>query len=674
MGGSLVRVSSVTVRKRIFIALVIGLVIYIVLGARLGYVQLVNGHWLMDKAEELWSRDVPFEAKRGQILDRHGEVLAYNISAPTVMVIPAQIKEPQQTAQRLANILDMSEEKVYQLITQRELIVKLNPEGRKISNEKAADIQKLGLDGVFIAEDSKRYYPHGEFLSHVLGFAGIDNQGIVGSELIYDDILKGQAGRVAFFSDAKGELMPNQPEVFEPAKDGNNLLLTIDAGIQKIMEREVDNAVAKYDPDHVIGIAMNPNTGEILAMTSRPDYDPGRFQEYPAEVYNRNLPVFSMYEPGSTFKIITLAAALEEGKVDLHDEHFHDPGYVKVGGARLRCWKKGGHGHQSFLEVVENSCNPGFVELGQRLGTESLFDYIHQFGFGEKTGIDMQGEQAGIIFAPERRGPVETATTAFGQGVAVTPIQQVAAVSAAINGGYLYQPYIAKEWHDSESDLVLGRVTPQLKRQVVSNETSKQVREALESVVALGTGRNAYVEGYRVGGKTGTAQKVAPGGGYLENNHIVSFIGFAPADDPQIVVYVGVDNPKGTVQFGGVVAAPIVGKIIDDSLRYMGVEKRESPLEKEYRWGDEIQVEVPNLIGMTKQDIQRSYLSFPLETAGDGDVIVKQAPEPGVKVKEGSPVRVLLGERSGADNDGENDHEDDIINDNIDEEHNDHNH
>lgn len=639
------RVSNVTMRRRIVIVLVIGLFLYLALGFRLGYVQLIRGYWLMDKAEELWSRDVPFEAKRGEILDRNGEVLAYNITAPSVMVIPAQVKDAQQTAQKLANILDMQAEKAYELVTKRELIVRINPEGRKITNEKAQEVQQLGLEGIFIAEDSRRYYPHGEFLSHVLGFAGIDNQGIVGSEFIYDDILRGDSGKVSFYSDAKGRLMPNQPEVFTPSKDGNDLYLTIDSGVQKILEREVDQTVAQYDPDHVIGIAMDPNTGEILAMTSRPDYDPTRYQEYAPEVYNRNLPVFSMYEPGSTFKIITLAAALQEQEVDLEHDHFFDKGYTKVGGHRLKCWKSGGHGAQSFMEVVQNSCNPGFVELGQRLGSDRLFDYVEKFGFGQKTDIDMQGEQAGILFTPENRGPVQTATTAFGQGVAVTPIQQVAAVAAAVNGGYLYQPYLAKEWHDVETDLVLGRTTPTLKRQVISNEVSQQVREALEIVVARGTGRNAYVEGYRVGGKTGTAQKIAPGGGYLEDNHIVSFLGFAPADDPQIVVYVGVDNPKGTIQFGGVVAAPIVGRIINDSLRYMGTAKRESLLEKEYRWGDEVEYEVPNLIGLTPRKIGLSYYQLPLDAAGQGEIVIKQSPPPGEKVKEGSRIRILLGNK-----------------------------
>lgn len=638
------RVSGVTVRRRLTIALVIGIFLYALLGSRLGYVQLVKGSWLADKADNLWSRDIPFEAKRGKILDRNGEILAYNISAPSVIVFPAQVKDAEETAEKLAQILGASKEKIYKDITKRVMNVWLKPEGQKISNEKAKEIQELGLSGVMIAEDSKRHYPNGEFLSHVLGFAGIDNQGIVGSELIYDEILKGREGYVSFYADAKGELMPNQHEVYLPPKDGNDLALTIDAGVQKIIEREVNNAVALYNPDHVIAIAMNPNTGEILGMASRPDYDPGNFQAYPAEVYNRNLPVFSIYEPGSTFKIITLAAALQEGKVDLKNETFHDPGHVNVAGTHLHCWKRGGHGHQTFLEVVENSCNPGFVEMGSRLGTEKLFQYIEDFGFGQKTGIDMQGEQAGIIFKPEQRGPIEAATTAFGQGVAVTPIQQVAAVSAAINGGYLYQPYIAKEWYDSETGAVIDSNAPVMKKQVISNETSKMVREALESVVAQGTGRNAYVEGYRVGGKTGTAQKAAPGGGYLENNYIVSFIGFAPADDPQIVVYVGVDNPKNTIQFGGTVAAPIVGKIIGDSLRYMGVEKRVSPLEKEYRWGDPIEVEVPSIVGMTAQQIQQHYFPLQIDVSGSGKYVLRQSPVPGTKVKEGAVVRVYMGE------------------------------
>lgn len=643
------RVSNVTVRKRLVFVLLAGFLIFAVIEVRLGYVQFVLGGQLTSLAKDLWSRNIPFEPKRGEIVDRNGEKLSTNVSAPSVFIIPRQVENPAETAQKLASVLNMPTEKAYQYVTKKEMIVRVHPEGRKISDEKAQEIRSLNLKGVYIAEDSKRYYPFNSLLAHVLGFTGIDNQGLSGLELYYDRQLKGQKGYVKFYSDAKGKRMPNEVEEYMPPVDGLNLKLTIDAKIQSIIERELDIAESKYNPDGIIAIAMNPNNGEILGMASRPTFDPTKYQHVDPKVYNRNLPIWSTYEPGSTFKIITLAAALEEKKVDLYREHFYDPGYVKVAGATLRCWKKGGHGDQTFLEVVQNSCNPGFVELGQRLGTSTLFEYIKKFGFGEKTGIDLAGEGSGILFQESQVGPVELATTAFGQGVSVTPIQQVAAVSAAINGGVLYTPNIAKEWIDPDTGDVVSRKTPEAKRRVISEETSKQIRAALESVVAKGTGRGAFVEGYRVGGKTGTAQKAAPGGGYLTNNHIVSFIGFAPADNPQIVVYVAVDNPKGTVQFGGVVAAPIVGTIIKDSLRQLGVKPRTKQMEKKETWLDEKFVTVPDVLGLSKQELAEQLVNLKLDVNGDGKVVVQQSPKAGVKVKEGSTVRILLGDEAAAD-------------------------
>lgn len=639
------RVSNVTVRKRLVIVLIVGFLIFAVIDARLGYVQFILGGNLTSLAKDLWSRNIPFEPKRGEIVDRNGEKLAANISAPSVFVVPRQVENPSETAQKLSAVLNMPVEKAYQYVTQNEMIVRLHPEGRKISEEKADEISRLNLKGVYIAEDSKRFYPFGSYLSHVLGFTGIDNQGLNGLELSYDEQLRGEKGYVKFYSDAKGKRMPNDVEEYKPPKDGLNLKLTIDSRIQTIMERELDIAETKYNPDGIMAIAMNPNNGEILGMASRPTFDPAKYQQVDPKIYNRNLPIWSTYEPGSTFKIITLAAALEEKKVDLAKDHFHDPGYVKVARATLRCWKKGGHGGQSFLEVVENSCNPGFVELGQRLGKSTLFDYIKKFGFGEKTGIDLSGEGSGILFREDRVGPVELATTAFGQGVSVTPIQQVAAVSAAVNGGILYTPYIAKEWIDPETKKVVAKNTPKAKRRVISEQTSKQIRYALESVVANGTGKGAFVEGYRVGGKTGTAQKAAPGGGYLANNHIVSFIGFAPADDPQIVVYVAVDNPKGTVQFGGLVAAPIVGSIMKDSLRELGVKQRKNQIEKTaYNWSDPKYVEVPNMVGLKKKELLEQMTNLQLDASGNGNTVVEQSPKAGVKVKEGSTIRIFFGE------------------------------
>ncbi len=641
------RVSNVTVRKRLLLVLFIGCLLFLIIDVRLGYVQFFVGNKLTALAKDSWSRDIPFEPERGKILDRNDVVLATNQSAPTVLVVPRQIENPAEAAEKLAAVLNMSKEKAYKKITVNESKVYINPEGRKISHEKANEVRALGIKGVYIAEDSKRHYPFGSYLSHVLGFAGIDNQGLTGLEKNYDEELKGEKGSVQFYSDAKGRRMPDIADDYTPPEDGLDLRLTIDSRIQTIIESKLDIAEAQYNPDGIIAIAMNPKNGEILAMSSRPDFDPANFRNVPQEIYNRNLPVWSTYEPGSTFKIITLAASLEEGKVNLDNDHFNDPGFAKVGGATLKCWKRGGHGHQTFLEVVQNSCNPGFVELGQRLGKDTLFNYIRDFGFGQKTGIDLQGEGTGILFKPENVGPVELATTSFGQGVAVTPIQQVTAVAAAVNGGTLYKPYVAKEWIDPVTGKVVKSNTPEAKRNVISEETSKQVRYALESVVAKGSGGGAYVDGYRVGGKTGTAQKSKKGGGYLQNNHIVSFIGFAPADDPQIVVYIAVDNPKGTVQFGGVVAAPIVGNIMRESLPILGIEKRDNQIEKEIRlWTDKKYLEVPNLIGLTKKELQQQLMNIKLDISGEGNVVVDQAPNAGERVQEGTTFRIHLGEAS----------------------------
>ncbi|MGG3574409.1 stage V sporulation protein D [Bacillus gobiensis] len=635
------RVSNVTVRKRLFMILLFGFVAFLIIDARLGFVQFLMGEELTNKAKDSWSRNLPFEPERGEILDRNGVKLATNQSAPSILVVPRQIEDPVEASKKLAAVLNMSEEKAYKHLTKKISIERISPEGRKISHEKATKVRDLGLKGVYIAEDSIRHYPFGSYLSHVLGFAGIDNQGLLGLEAFYDDDLKGTKGSVQFYSDAKGKRMPGEADDFTPPEDGLDLKLTIDSKVQTIVERELDNAEAKYNPDGIVAVAMNPKNGEILAMASRPDFDPANYKTVDPKIYNRNLPVWSTYEPGSTFKIITLAAALEENKVNLGKDHFYDRGYTEVDGARLRCWKKGGHGHQSFLEVVQNSCNPGFVELGTRLGKNELFKYINGFGFGKKTGIDLQGEGRGILFPLDRVGPVEQATTAFGQGVSVTPIQQVAAVSAAINGGTLYTPYIAKEWVDPVTKKTVKKQAPMAKKQVISEETSKEIRFALESVVAQGTGRNAFVEGYRVGGKTGTAQKVKDGK-YLKNNHIVSFIGFAPADDPAVVVYVAVDNPKGTVQFGGTVAAPIVGNIMRDSLPQLGVKQRKNQIEKEYKWLDTKLVEVPNVIGLSLEELEQLMVNLQVDVSGSGNKVVQQSPKPGTKVKEGSTIRLFL--------------------------------
>lgn len=635
------RISQVTVRRRLLLTLLAVGIGFMALIARLAYVQLVKGGKLAEQAEESWRRQIPFEAKRGTITDRTGIKLAYNVSSPTVYAVPAQVKDKEGTAAKLAPLIGMDRDKVLEMLKKKASNVNLRPGGRKITLELAQQIRDLALPGIYVAEDNKRFYPFGTMAAQVLGITGYDS-GLTGVEKQYNQLLSGTRGNISFLTDAAGRQMPNSSEAYQPPRDGLTLQLTLDQKIQSIVERELDQAMLKYQAKDVIAIAMDPKTGEILAMGSRPTFQPDRYQEAAPEVYNRNLPIWMTYEPGSTFKIITLSAAIQEGKVNLKNESFYDPGYVEVGGARLRCWKKGGHGSQSFLEVVENSCNPGFVALGQRLGKEKLFEYIKNFGFGKRTGIDIGGEENGILFKLANVGPVELATTAFGQGVSVTPIQQITAVAAAVNGGKLFKPHVAKAWVNPDTGETLQEIEPELVRQVISPDTSKQVREALESVVAQGTGGNAFLDGYRVGGKTGTAQKVI-NGVYSASEHIVSFIGFAPADDPQLIVYVAVDNPQG-IQFGGVVAAPIVRNIMADALPYLGVEPRKDQIGKEYKLGELPMVNVPNLVGKSVTDLYEDMnMNFQLSASGKGDTVLRQAPEAGQRVQKGSVIRIYLG-------------------------------
>jgi stage V sporulation protein D (sporulation-specific penicillin-binding protein) len=628
-------------RRRLWFTLVAGAVIFTALVVRLAYVQLWIGPDLTVQAEDSWRREIPYADKRGEIWDRNGVRLTYNVTSPSIMAIPAQIDNKPETAAKLAQVLQMSSDNVLAMLQKKNaMLVDIKPGGRKLSEEKARLVRELNLAGIVVTEDNKRFYPFGQLASHILGFTGGYNQGLNGVEAKYDQELKGVKGSVSFLSDASGRRMPGSSDAFSKPKDGLNLQLTIDSYLQAVLERELDNTMVTTQAKQALAIMMDPMTGEILAMGSRPAYEPENFREYPADVYNRNLPVWMTYEPGSTFKIITLAAALEEKKIKF-TEPFFDTGSIEVAGAKLRCWKRGGHGSETMLEVVENSCNPGFVVMGQRLGKETLFDYINRFGFGKKTGIDINGEGNSILFKLKNVGPVELATTAFGQGVSVTPIQQITAVSAAINGGKLLVPHVTKAWYNPDTGEQVKQVEPEVRGQVISADTSRQVRETLESVVAKGTGKNAFLDGYRVGGKTGTAQKVV-NGRYSASEHIVSFVGFAPANDPKVVIYAAVDNPQG-LQFGGLIAAPLVKNMMRDTLPYLGVKPSKDQLSREYVYGDVKTVEVPNLVGATIRDIYEDLGSdFRLAKSGSGTVIVSQLPKPGTRVDEGSTIRVFL--------------------------------
>jgi len=630
------------VHIRIKVLMLIIFVFFILIIGKVFYIQVFSYNKLYNYANSLWSRNLPIEANRGKIYDRNGIVLADNITTTSLVLIPNQIIDKEKTASLIAPILKITYEEMYEHVAKKTSIERVHPEGRRLSYEIADQINELDLPGVYLLKESKRYYPKGTMLAHTLGFVGIDNQGLSGLELMYNDYLTGSYGAIKYYSDAKGNRL-NLSEIYEQPQDGMNIYLTIDYNIQIALERELNNAVLEYNPDQALGIAMNPKTGEILAIASRPTFEPSEYENYTTEIINRNLPIWMTYEPGSTFKIITLATALEEKIVDLDKEHFFDGGAVTVEGATIHCWKRGGHGEQTFLQVVENSCNTGFVNLGLRIGKETLFNYIDKFGFGTKTGVDLNGESNGILFNPEKIGDLELATTAFGQGVSVTPIQQVTAVSAAINGGILYTPYIVKSINEPETNSVIVKNDPEIVRKVISDDTSTKVRYALESVVANGTGRSAYISKHRVGGKTGTAQKVKDGK-YMVGNYITSFIGFLPADDPEVVVYIAIDNAKGVTQYGGTVAAPIARNVMLSIIDALELEEKEDGMLKQYKYGDKKYATVNNVVGLTSKEAVNSLKSFKVEFSGTGNIVKYQSPAAGSIIYEGETIRLMLSE------------------------------
>lgn len=630
------------IHKRIKIVLVVVLILFLLITLRVFWIQVIEYKELKNLAENLWSRNLPVGADRGLILDRNGKIIASNETTVGLVFIPNQIVNKEETAKSISEILNVSYEEIYRHISKKTSIERVHPEGRKLSYEIADKIDALGYDGVYLVKESKRYYPYASVLSHVIGYVGIDNQGLSGIELLYDKELTGEDGSIKYFSDGKGKKL-ELSEIYESPQNGMNITLTVDLDLQLTLENELDNAMSKYEAEGALGIVMNPKTGEIYAMSSRPNFSPSDYQSYDIETINRNLAIWSNFEPGSTFKIVTLTSAINEGVVNIFEDTYYDSGSITVAGTALHCWKTKGHGQQTFLQVVENSCNPGFVVLGQKVGKEKLFEYIDKFGFGEKTGIDLNGESSGIIFDIENVGPLEHATTAFGQGVSVTAMQQVQAVSAIVNNGNMFTPYIVKNVSEPETGIIIEEHNPTLKKEnLITEETSKTVRYALESVVANGSGRNAYIEGYRVGGKTGTAQKVGSDGRYMVGNYVLSFIGFMPADDPELVIYIAVDGAHNTVQYGGTVSAPIANNVLKTAIEVFNIEKDNEGLPREYLYYEQKYVIVPDVEGMTKKEAIKALYGFNIEYSGNGEKVIEQNPRGNSKVKEGSIVKILL--------------------------------
>ena len=571
-----------TYNKRKILIVFIGASLMILgLIARLCYLMIFDAEYYQKKAEALHEREREIKAARGEIIDRNGKVLATNKTVCTVSVIHSQIEDADAVTKALAGTLEMEEEIVRKKV---EKVSSMERIKTNVEKEVGDRIREMNLAGVKVDEDFKRYYPYEELASKVLGFTGGDNQGIIGLEVKYEDYLKGENGMILSTTDARGVELEGIAEDRAEPTAGNTLRISIDYNIQKYAQQMAQKVMEEKQAEKVAIILMNPQNGEIYAMVNWPEFNLNEPFELPEgttydsedekqELLNqmwRNGCINDTYEPGSTFKIITSSACLEEGVVDL-DDTFVCPGYKIVEDRRIRCHKVGGHGAETFVEGVQNSCNPVFMEIGLRLGAERFCDYFEQFGLMEKTGVDLPGEASTIMHRLEDIGEVELATMTFGQSFQVTPVQMAATVSSLINGGKRVTPHFGVEVLDSESWKTLKTFSDKQGRRVISEKTSETMRKILESVVSVGSGKNAYIEGYSIGGKTATSQTLPRSA----NKYISSFIGFAPAENPQILGMCVIYDPKG-IYYGGTIAAPVVREIFDDVLPYLGIEKQEN--------------------------------------------------------------------------------------------------
>ena len=580
------------IKKRLIIGFTLVCVLMSALFVKVGYIQVVHGAEYSKLAVEQQTKDMPISAKRGSILDRNGEELASSAVCYSVWARPAQVKSGNTDEQKeisvnkcvdtLAEILGMDKEEVRTLVTKEQSLVKV---AKYLDKETADKVRDANIYGIEIAEDVKRHYPLGDFASQLLGSVTDDNNGLAGVELRYNQYLSGISGRWIKNTDRNGNRLSYGVEKYYQAEDGLNVVLTIDEIIQHYAEKSIDTVQQATDADKVMCLIMDPKTGDILAMAITPGYDPNDprvpldeneaayldtlTDEEKLEYWNqmwRNPIVSDVYEPGSTSKLLTTAMALEEGVTSL-DDRFTCTHSYNVSGTILNCWKSTPHGNQNLVEAVGNSCNPVFIQLAQRIGIQKFYDYLELFGMTERTGIDYPGEAYPIIQNINTAGPVGLATMSYGQGIAVNMVQQLTAICSLGNGGKLMQPRLVKALTDSDGNIVQEFDTVEV-RQVVSEKTASEMCLIMESVVSEGGGGTAKIPGYRIGGKTGTANKAAAGG-YSEETYS-SFVGMAPMDDPQIAILVVVDNPKGT-KFGSQTAAPGAKMILEDTLRYLQI-------------------------------------------------------------------------------------------------------
>lgn len=656
------------VSKRPIFMLVCFIAVFVVWGLRVGWIQIVRGDELSRQALSQQTSDDAVSAKRGNIFDRNYKVLATNSTVETISISPETVRKSIESnklntdsvAEEIAAILELDKDTVKDKIAKK---IQSEPLKKKVEKSVADKLREyvnsVKLSGVAFTEDVKRYYPYNNFAAQVIGFCGTDNQGLEGIESVYDDELSGIPGRVVSAQKSTGIEDNNSYENYIAAQDGNSVVLTIDETIQSYVQKNLEAAAADNKvAEGAASIVIDVKTGEILAMCTEPDYDLNEpfaitdaiEQKYPgikeelesldSEEYNkrlgevmqtvrRNKAVVDSYEPGSTFKSVTASIALDTGACTLEDT-FSCGGAYTVADRSIKCANRNGHGLQNFTQAVQNSCNPAFIQIGQKTGKDRFIDGVNAFGFFKKTGIELPGEAVGAGFTKDSMTEVDLATSSFGQSITVTPLQMVAAVSAVANGGKLMKPHLVKQIVNSDMGIVED-VQPETVRQVISPETSKTMCGILESVVSEGGGKNAYLAGYRIAGKTGTSEKLPRG----RSKYVASFIGFAPADDPQVLCLVLLDEPNGDSYYGGTIAAPVVRDILGETLQYLGVEPKYTEGEEEYA-----DVEVPDVSGMTKADagIALDECGFEVKISGSSDMIVDQIPKAHTKAMQGSTI------------------------------------
>ncbi len=632
------------IRRRLAVCMAAFFMLFSALSARLFILQVVKSEALQRRAQSQWTSESVIAPTRGRILDRNGRVLAQSATAYSASVSPRQVTDPARLARLLAPVLDMDAaaiEKKASDTSKGGVTLK-----RQLSRDRAQQLKAMkaeyaragsdALRGLYLEEESRRYYPMGQFAAQLLGLTTIDGVGQAGLEQALDRYLSGREGRVLQEIDGKGRALSNAGRAYVPAVDGGGVRLTLDSSLQAFAEQAAREALTVNDAKAVRVIAMDPHTGEILALVNKPDFDlndPPRGDVDALTARLKNRVVTDAYEPGSTFKILTAAAALDAGLVT-PAEGFYCSGSVTVDGGRIRCWGNP-HGAETFAQALQNSCNPVFVEMGLRLGTERFYKYLRAFGIGQRTGVDIPGEAGGIVISEKRVKRVDLARIGFGQSVAVTPVQLLTAACAVINGGNLMKPYVVGEITDA-SGAVIEKGSPQVVSQPISRATSDTMRVLLENVVTLGGGKNAYIPGYHVGGKTGTAQ-VYVNGAVSSATHIGSFLGFAPANDPRIAVLLIVDEANVPVDYGSVTAAPYARSFLERALNYLGV----APDTDEAPAGDTV---APDVTGMTVEDAKAAVKGAGLDCVldGAGARVVGQLPAAGATLRQGALMMLYV--------------------------------